>query len=60
MSRNFSFFGPSELKQHDLNDERAKLATKQGRDLFDAKTQMTSKTDNGTVVIVCKQHQENN
>lgn len=34
------------FKLHDLNDERGKLDMKECRDLFDAKTQMTSKTDN--------------
>lgn len=36
----------SSSKLHDLNAERAKLGRKQCRDLFDAKTQMTSKIDN--------------
>lgn len=36
----------SKSKLHDLNDERAKLGRKQCRDLFDAKTQITSKIDN--------------
>lgn len=34
------------FKLHNLNDERAELAMKPCRDLFDAKTQMTSKIDN--------------
>lgn len=34
------------FKPHDLSDERAKLGRKQCRDLFEAKTQVTSKMDN--------------
>jgi hypothetical protein len=46
----FKYPGASDYEsvqiQAELNDERAKLGIKQCRDLFDAKTQMTSKIDN--------------